>query len=148
MKVIRLLMYTKDEIQKITKKLIKKTNSANPFKIAEHLNVNVIECDLGSILGYYKYHKRNKYIVINQNLDEAMKLIVCSHELGHAVLHTRVNTPYLTKFTLFSENRIERDANMFAMYVLQYLGKWNYYVFINILKLPETIIELGREALV
>jgi hypothetical protein len=37
---------------------------------------------------------------------------------------------------------------MFAMYVLQYLGKWNYYVFINILKLPETIIELGREALV
>jgi Zn-dependent peptidase ImmA (M78 family) len=140
-------MYTQDEIQKITKKLIKRTDSANPFRIAENLNVNVIEYELGSILGYYKYYKRNKYIIINQNLDEVMKLIVCSHELGHAVLHARVNTPYLTKFTLFSESKIERDANIFAMYILQHLGKWNYYVFINILKLPETIIEFNREVL-
>lgn len=43
---------------------------------------------------------------------------VCAHELGHAVLHPKVNTPHLRKNTLFSVNRIEREANTFAVELL------------------------------
>jgi len=135
-----MLKYSQDEIKRLADKIIKKANSASPFEIAKCLNINVLECELGNVLGYYKYYKRNKYVIINQNLDEAMKLIVCSHELGHAVLHTRLNTPYLTQFTLYSSSRIERDANVFAMNILLNYDMWSYFVFTDILKLPEILV--------
>jgi Zn-dependent peptidase ImmA (M78 family) len=70
------------------------------------------------INGFYKYDRRNKYIVINSNLMDEMQRFVCSHELGHAVLHPRANTPFLRKNTLFSIDKIEIEANRFAIELL------------------------------
>jgi Zn-dependent peptidase ImmA (M78 family) len=38
--------------------------------------------------------------------------------LGHAVLHPRANTPFLKANTFFSVERIEREANEFAVELL------------------------------
>ncbi|KOY81539.1 ImmA/IrrE family metallo-endopeptidase [Lysinibacillus macroides] len=100
-------------------KQIKKYNTSCPFKLANYLNIQVIEYDLHEeIRGYYKYDRRNKYIVINSNLTDEWKRIVCAHELGHALLHPRLNTPFMRKNTLFLIDKIEREANLFAAHLL------------------------------
>ncbi|WP_369675285.1 ImmA/IrrE family metallo-endopeptidase, partial [Enterococcus faecium] len=45
------------------------------------------------------------------------KWITCSHELGHCVLHSNENTPMLSKKTLVSELKIEKEANYFATHL-------------------------------
>jgi Zn-dependent peptidase ImmA (M78 family) len=41
-----------------------------------------------------------------------------AHEIGHAILHPTVNTPFLKANTLFLISRIEREANEFAVELL------------------------------
>src|SRR5690606_32336512 len=55
---------------------------------------------------------------INNDLDRPMQRFVCAHELGHAMLHPGINTPFLKANTLFSINRLEREANEFAVELL------------------------------
>lgn len=93
--------------------------SLNPFKIAENLKINVLLLNLHyEIQGFYRYEQRNKYIVINNNLSEVEQRFVCAHELGHAVLHPRSNTPFLRDSTFFSVDRLEVEANTFAVELL------------------------------
>jgi Zn-dependent peptidase ImmA (M78 family) len=47
-----------------------------------------------------------------------LRVYVCAHELGHAILHAKINTPYLSAYTLFSVAKIERQANTFAVELL------------------------------
>ena len=47
-----------------------------------------------------------------------MQRTVCAHELGHAVLHTHANTPFLRKNTFFSVDKLEIEANTFAALLL------------------------------
>ncbi|MBG9586887.1 ImmA/IrrE family metallo-endopeptidase [Cytobacillus firmus] len=99
--------------------LTKKFKTNNPFELAAFKNVHVLEWDLHhEIMGFYKYDKRNKYIVINSNLEDHQKYFTCAHEFGHSELHPRVNTPFLRENTLFLTNRIEIEANTFAVELL------------------------------
>lgn len=93
-----------------------KTNC--PFKLARYLGIQIVQEDLGNILGYYNRGFRIKMIHINENAEDHQKKFVCSHELGHAIFHPDANTPFLKKHTLFSTDRIEREANFFAINLL------------------------------
>lgn len=83
------------------------------------MNIHVIPWDFHEeINGFYKYDRRNKYIFFNNNLTEELQRFVCAHELGHAVLHSRANTPFLRKNTFFSIDKLEIEANTFAIGLL------------------------------
>jgi Zn-dependent peptidase ImmA (M78 family) len=43
---------------------------------------------------------------------------IAVHELGHAFLHQKANTPFLRKNTFFSDEKIEMEANTFAVELL------------------------------
>lgn len=106
-------------IKEVVNKLTGKYNTNDPFELASLLNINVIFWNLHEeINGFYKYDKRNKYIVINSNLYDGGRKFVCSHELGHAIIHPHSNTPFLRKNTLFSIDRVEVEANTFAVELL------------------------------
>ncbi|MCH7321743.1 ImmA/IrrE family metallo-endopeptidase [Solibacillus sp. MA9] len=106
-------------IQKIVRQLTKKHQTTCPYEIAESCNILVFKHDLHhDINGYYKYDRRNQYIVINQNLSDHLQKVVCAHELGHAVLHKHVNTPLMRKDTFLLVSKIEREANRFAAELL------------------------------
>jgi Zn-dependent peptidase ImmA (M78 family) len=106
-------------IKKIIRKLEIKYKTNDPFELASLLNIDVVPWNLHEeIKGFYKYDKRNKYIVYNINLSDEMQRFVCAHELGHAVLHPRSNTPFLRENTLFSIDKIEVEANTFAVELL------------------------------
>lgn len=98
--------------------LVKKYNTNDPFKLAERLGITIVFEPLGSILGYYSRSHRSKVIHINEASDEQQQLSTCAHELGHAVLHPNENTAFLKANTFYSTDRIETEANMFAVELL------------------------------
>lgn len=105
-------------IKQKVRHLIKKHGTNNPFVIASQKNIMVLFERLGSTLGYFHTFKRIRIIHINNELNKHMQHYVCAHELGHAVLHQNVNTPFLKKNTFFSIDKIEIEANTFAVELL------------------------------
>lgn len=106
------------DIKRTVEKLMRKYNTNDPFKLAEKLNIFVKYDDLGNTWGYFITYKRIKIIHINNNLEEWLQRYTCAHELGHSILHKGVPTPFLKKHTLFSIDKIERQANTFAVELL------------------------------
>lgn len=113
----------KDTILRLTKKY----NTSDPFEIADALNISVYFEELGTINGYYNKPLRMKQIHINQNLNEQNAKFTCAHELGHAILHPNASTPFLRSKTFLSVDKLEIEANSFA---------------VNLLIPDETIIEI------
>ncbi|MCI8409530.1 MAG: ImmA/IrrE family metallo-endopeptidase [Lachnospiraceae bacterium] len=93
-----------------------KTN--NPFELAELLGILILYEELGSINGYYNKQLRLKQLHINCNLNRHEQLFTCAHELGHALLHPNENTQFLRNNTLLSLDKLEIEANKFAMELL------------------------------
>lgn len=106
-------------IREKAKQLQERYKTNCPYQLAEYLKIHVMQHDLHhEINGYYKYDRRNQYIVINANLDQHKQRFVCTHELGHAVMHPHINTPFMRTNTFLSVNKIEREANRFAAELL------------------------------
>lgn len=107
-------------ILKEVDKLIKKYTTRNPFEIAKALNIEVVYHDLGNLKGYYYYQSRMKYIVINKNIADELKPIICAHELGHYRLHLDfAKNAAIKEFSLFDmTSKPKREANLFAAELL------------------------------
>lgn len=106
------------EIKEYVLKIAKKHGTTNPFEIAKRKNIIVLFEDLGNTLGFYNTYKRSKFIHINNKINETTQRFVCAHELGHALLHPKANTPFLRNKTFFSVDRLEIEANTFAVELL------------------------------
>lgn len=106
------------DIKRIALQLMRKYDTNDPFKLAACLNIVVQRVRLGNTWGYYVCYRRLKAVHINYDLPEALQRYTCAHELGHAVLHKGVPTPFLKRHTLFSVDKIERQANTFAVELL------------------------------
>jgi Zn-dependent peptidase ImmA (M78 family) len=109
------MTWIKEKVNSITEKY----NTNDPFEIAHAMHIHVYQRDLhNEIMGFYKYIRRNKFIFINSNLNDDTQLFTCAHELGHSQLHPRTNTPFLRSNTLLSVDKIEHEANRFAVELL------------------------------
>lgn len=106
------------DIRKTVLRLCRKYGTRDPFELADALNILVLKEPLGAINGYYNQCYRQKFIHINESLDPCRQRFTCAHELGHAVLHPKANTPFLREQTLFSVSRLETEANRFAAELL------------------------------
>ena len=94
------------EIKQRVNRLCRKYGTRDPFELAERMNILVVREPLGSINGYYNQCYRQKFIHINEELEE------------YRQLHPKANTPFLRDNTLFSVSRLEREANCFAAELL------------------------------
>ncbi len=111
-------------IETLVNKLVKKYNTRNPFEIADYLGIIVILIPLQGIKGMYQYFQRNSIIYINSFLSDNERNIVCTHELGHAILHKKTNSTLLNLYSLNNiTNKFEKEANEFASYLL--LGNYD-----------------------
>lgn len=106
------------EIKEIVQTLSGEKGTSCPFKLSKILKIGILYENIGTMMGYYSKDYRFKFIHINQNLSKRKQRFVCAHELGHAILHPDVNTPFLTQHTLFSKSKVERQANIFAVELL------------------------------
>lgn len=108
----------RNNIKSLVTYLSNKFSTNNPKLLAEHLNINIIYADLNNTWGMYRYIKRNKFIFINNNLNDTSKRFVLSHELGHALMHTKSNCFYLKHNTFIKVSTFENEANEFAAELL------------------------------
>lgn len=99
-------------------RLTKKYNTSDPFELADALNISVFFEELGTINGYYNKPLRMKQIHINQNLNDRDAKFTCAHELGHAILHPNASTPFMRSKTFLSVDKLEIEANTFAVNLL------------------------------
>lgn len=120
-----------DLIKRKIDSLINRFGTSCPFKLAKHLGIYVQYENLGNALGYYSKHFRIPIIHINETAGEKQQIFICAHELGHAVFHPDANTPFLKKHTLFSTEKIEKEANMFAVNLLFSRDSIDDQYFIN-----------------
>lgn len=132
-------------------KLIHKFQTNDPFIIAEKVGIITIFERLGNNLGYFNKYKKFKMIHINQDITKFEQRFVCAHELGHAILHPNINTPFLKRCTLFSISKIEREANTFAVelllpdYLLQKYPDCGFYNIARIVGIPEKLTVLKQK---
>lgn len=113
-----------EDIKKFVNYITKKFYTTNPTELCQSFGIELlkdylqpIKDYLQPIKGYYTKSNRIKIITIDYDLDEKEKDIVISHELGHALLHKDISTTFFHKFTKFSTDKIENEANIFAMYL-------------------------------
>lgn len=98
--------------------VIKKYGTRDPFRIAKEKDILILYEDLGSIQGYYNKQFRTKQIHINRNIPDHLQTFTAAHELGHALLHPNESTPFLKNCTLQVVDKLEIEANKFAVELL------------------------------
>ena len=62
--------------------------------------------------------KNHRCIFLNENLSESDMKLVMSHELGHAIMHRKLNCYFIRNKTLLLNSKIESEANIFAVNLL------------------------------
>jgi Zn-dependent peptidase ImmA (M78 family) len=105
----------------LVRKLVKKYGTTDPFDLIKHLGINLfVRNNLGELKGFYYTLSRERYIVINGNLDERDQLLVAAHELGHDRLHQHLaRISPLKDFLLYDMTSMtEHEANIFASELL------------------------------
>ena len=96
---------------------VRKSKTRIPFVIAEDNGIMLLfDANLKNLKGMYTIIKRNRIIIINDNMPEQMQNIVCAHELGHDALHRSfAKNGALQEFMLYDmKSRPEYEANMYA----------------------------------
>lgn len=107
------------DIKKKIQRLIRKYKTNDPFELCDYLNISIIFVALPEeIKGIYQLYKNIRTIYINNSLGHREQKVVCSHELGHAILHRKMNIVFLEKYTLFSGDKFEIEADEFAAELL------------------------------
>lgn len=99
--------------------VLDKYGGRDVFETAENSGANVWFRKLGGLKGFYICENGERYIVINEGLDDVMKKVVCAHEFGHDTLHRELSGGGIREGTLFLDtNKTEREANFFAACIL------------------------------
>lgn len=132
-------------IKDVVKSLILKYNTNNPKTIAQNLGIQIIIEPLGNVLGFYHTYKRIKIIHLNDYLEEYQHNFVLAHELGHAILHPKLNTFFLKAHTYIPTHKIETQANTFAVELLlpdKLLKKYSLPQAAKVVGVPEHLVWL------
>ena len=103
------------DIRDTVQRLCRKYQTRDPYELADALGIILISAPLSrSVRGFYQLSNRIKIIYLNNSFPEETRRIVLAHELGHAVMHDRVNSFFLDKHTFLITDRFEIEANRFA----------------------------------
>ena len=116
------------DIDLIVRDLIKTYETQDPYKLCKYLDIHVRFSKLGKIKGIYKKIRNHKFIAVNEDLLKFEKVVVLSHELGHAIVHDYNDVIMMkTTFVLPKHGKFEREANIFAANLLisdDYIGRF------------------------
>ncbi|AHD06214.1 ImmA/IrrE family metallo-endopeptidase [Paenibacillus larvae] len=107
-------------IRKKINYLYRKHKTNCPFELASLLNVHIRYVDLPEgVKGYCLRVLRRKFILLDYNLKGTQEeKFICTHELGHIVLHKEISHYFIIRHTFFVANKYEREAHHFAIYLI------------------------------
>ena len=102
------------------------------------------------IEGFFYYQSRQKNIVIDHNVNGILERILVAHELGHAVLHTKIAMMHgFQEMEVFDDRSIEEnEANFFAAEllledgeVLECLSEHTFFETAKMLYVPAALLD-------
>jgi hypothetical protein len=111
----------------------------NPFEIARERDIRILYASMKTTFGFYVRYHRTQNIILNDALSDGMQQFVCAHELGHSILHADLNVPKLTRYTMFSRDKFEMQANTFAVELLLPDGFLREYADCSIYQLAQSV---------
>ncbi|EJX06285.1 toxin-antitoxin system, toxin component [gut metagenome] len=100
--------------------------------------------------GFFFYQSRQKNIVIDSNVNKILERILVAHELGHAILHTRIAMMRgFQEMEVFDDRSIEEnEANFFAAElllkddeVLECLSEHAFFETAKMLYVPAALLD-------
>lgn len=100
--------------------LKKRYPESDPFQIAKEMGILLLFERMGksksACKGFFIVQGRQQSITINSDLPGAIQKIICVHELGHAMLHSKnARMVAFHDFALFDNtSTTEYEANVFA----------------------------------
>ena len=107
------------DIHKYVEKATRFCISRTPWHVADDLDYHIHYHDLGpERMGYHYKSGSAKVICLNSRISIKKQEFVLAHELGHAVMHAHVKLAAFTAGTLYSTDKMEREANIFAALLL------------------------------
>lgn len=118
----------------IIKKLVNESGTANPEKLCKYLGIKIYYTKM-NFMGFIVKINKVIHIFINSALSKIIKDIVILHELGHYFLHPIDDYLLMKDKFLFTENRIENEANSFAITAFNFLNNSYDYISENDLKI-------------
>ena len=101
--------------------LVGRFQTCDPFEIADALGIHVLfRENFGSLKGMYRVINRNRFVFINEDLNEPMQILVCAHEVAHDQMHRHLGVSNgLREFTFYDmTSRPEYEANIVAADIL------------------------------
>lgn len=111
---------SKNEIKNLAEDLRENYNTRNPFELADKFGIKVL---ISKVLPADKKAytiKSDNYptiIIVNGRYEYKSQMVLCAHELGHALLHSdAVNNFAVTSKNAFKN--VEYEANLFAVSLL------------------------------
>ena len=110
-------MGDKERIKRLVAYYIRLCGTADPFKIARQLKIEVQFGPLGEYAGCYLFAKNHRCIFINNCIEGPELIFVMAHELGHAIMHGKQNCYFLRNYT-YLNSRVEREANLFSAFMV------------------------------
>lgn len=97
-------------------KLINEYETNNPFKICEDLGILIQRSHLLDLRGYYMCADGVSIITLGEGMSSLTERFVCAHELGHYIMHRKLNRIFLDAWTNFVVDKYENSADRFAYY--------------------------------
>lgn len=99
--------------------IIKFYNSNNVTRIIDYLGIILLKSNLGNVKGFLQFYN-NRYIIhVNHNIENESEIdMVIAHELAHYFLHKNMNCFEFNSNSLYFEDKIEKEANLFASELL------------------------------
>ncbi len=106
-------------IRRTVEELINKHNTRCPFKLADCLEIVILEYPFKKVKGVIIDTDGQTFIGVKSDLLNIEKRIIIAHEIGHKELHTPGPGHFLIREdTFFLPGKIENEASTFAAYLL------------------------------
>lgn len=118
----------------IIKKLVNESGTTNPEKLCKYLGIKIYYTKM-NFMGFIVKINKVIHIFINSAPSKIIKDIVILHELGHYFLHPIDDYLLMKDKFLFTENRMENEANSFAITAFNFLNNSYDYISDNDLKI-------------
>lgn len=144
-------MRTAAHIIETVGKLVKKYDTRDPYELCKCLEIKIHFYNLEKKLkGFFFYQSRQKNIVIDSNVNDVLERILIAHELGHAVLHTKIAMMKgFQEMEVLDGSSLEEDeANFFAAElllddneVLENLSEYSFFETAQRLFVPAALLD-------
>lgn len=144
-------MRTAAHIIEAVEKLVKKYDTKDPYELCRALGIKIHFYNMEKKLkGFFFYQSRQKNIVIDSNVNEVLERILIAHELGHAVLHTKIAMMKgFQEMEVLDGSSLEEDeANFFAAElllddneVLENLSEYSFFETAQRLFVPAALLD-------